>query len=907
MLRFTLDSIRKRSGGGGGGDNNNNTNSNQVNNVMEKLKILDTVKHRMEAARDVLREAESWSTLESEVTGLVSEQQFVKAAERLEEASRSMIVFQNTTEYETRRALMISLQNQLEASLSATLVKAIGNRDVKSCRMFYGIFVQIQRESEFTAYYFGSRRSQLVDTWSSSLLLDCSDGSLPPSSSLSTTQHQQSSTTTTTFNTFLTTFYTSLLSLLTEERTYIPAIFPSPLPILSSFIQTTLEGLSPSLPQRLVALQNHYGNRTLPELIKAFRMTEEFAVGVERILKKLVEEGGEKEDSTSTTMKGLGTNEGGGGGGPPSTPGRSSSISSSHSPSSPSTPSTPSTSTTKRDRRLSKRMSTSKRLGSRSLSFGSRPSFLDGTDSDPEGSGGGEADPVRPWETAMFEPFLDFQTEYAELEKAFLEEEVRKLIGNRVVLSREGGGGEGHRVLWEVSGAVFGVVEEAIGRVMGLTHGYGAVGLVKVVDGILVEFLQERRLEVLGIEERRGSGGGGGEEVEDDLTLEGLEYSSGDWTSFQFGLRLLDTCRSLTEKLGQFEGKLRGRLTILAHTVREARNDPRGYVIPGTTKGAVTLLRQSTLNSVELHNLLEPLEKPHEAPTGSTTYFPPPPPPLLPRARLSTTDLTRQTQLYLHSTILSPLLSHLTSYSTLSLWSSTSTDPSSKGAFDLNIPTFSLSPTETISRVGEGLFNLPRLFEVYADDDALAFSLETLPHVDKASIRALQGLDPLPDGNNTTTTTTTTTGGPTPPSPPRHRPSDSIISPSSPSLHRPSFSTTTTTAPPPQPLPTKLSAETVIATWLSSLTLSLLKSLSNTYLPSILRLSKTGANQLATDLDYILNVARALDVDGDDGGELENWREAVGWEERPGEGDERWREVGREVGERVCRMRGWRR
>ena len=42
-----------------------------------------------------------------------------------------------------------------------------------------------------------------------------------------------------------------------------------------------------------------------------------------------------------------------------------------------------------------------------------------------------------------------------------------------------------------------------------------------------------------------------------------------------------------------------------------------------------------------------------------------------------------------------------------------------------------------MQRVAEGLLNLPRLFEVYADDDALAFSLETLPFLDADMLRAL--------------------------------------------------------------------------------------------------------------------------------------------------------------------------
>src|SRR5712671_6465317 len=81
--------------------------SPQSSATLDKLHSLDTIKRNMELARDVLREAESWSTLESEVSSLLSEQNYEKAAEKLSEANKSMIVFQNTPEYETRRTLMI--------------------------------------------------------------------------------------------------------------------------------------------------------------------------------------------------------------------------------------------------------------------------------------------------------------------------------------------------------------------------------------------------------------------------------------------------------------------------------------------------------------------------------------------------------------------------------------------------------------------------------------------------------------------------------------------------------------------------------------------------------------------------------------------------------------------------------
>ena len=42
-----------------------------------------------------------------------------------------------------------------------------------------------------------------------------------------------------------------------------------------------------------------------------------------------------------------------------------------------------------------------------------------------------------------------------------------------------------------------------------------------------------------------------------------------------------------------------------------------------------------------------------------------------------------------------------------------------------------------MQRVAEGPLNLPRLLEVYADDNALSFSIETLPFIQAEMFKAI--------------------------------------------------------------------------------------------------------------------------------------------------------------------------
>jgi hypothetical protein len=176
---------------------------------------------------------------------------------------------------------------------------------------------------------------------------------------------------------------------------------------------------------------------------------------------------------------------------------------------------------------------------------------------------------------------------------------------------------------------------------------------------------------------------------------------------------------------------------------------------------------------------------------------------------------------------------------------------------------FSLSPSDIVQRVAEGLLNLPRLFEVYADDDALGFSLNTLPNVDEAYLSGLseQAHVQSPEFG--------------------HNRRASLVSPLKPVV---------------------LSPEAVAAAWLSSLGHSILSHLTSNVLPKIRTLSVAGAAQLSSDLGYLSNIVRALNVEYE---ELDRWKEYVGM------GDE---EGNRVIGEKsngdpvlvlVAKMRGW--
>ena len=327
-----------------------------------------------------------------------------------------------------------------------------------------------------------------------------------------------------------------------------------------------------------------------------------------------------------------------------------------------------------------------------------------------------------------------------------------------------------------------------------------------------------------------------------------------------------------------YEGKLRNSLVQMSTYLRAARQDSGAFGShdTGTTRGALQVLMQSTLNSAELHALLESLDPEPPAPSHPAPSVPPSPDarrmsfmgsgplspliglpapmtPLLTEARGAISTLAQACQVALQDTILGPLYAHLSAYPTLPLW--TAPDPSAKGSGSggatsaVHVPTFSLSPSTTMARVAEGLLSLPRLFEVYADDDALAVSLETLPFLNKRFLRALaepvQSPQPAPSDLRSRRTTSIAL-----------HPGQQVLAP----------------AQPQEIQDMHFSPEAVTAAWLASLTRTLLARLTRSVLPKIPRLTPAGAAQLSADLSWLANIVEALNADW---APLRRWRKWI--------------------------------
>jgi hypothetical protein len=139
-----------------------NTDSSEV---IQPMFLLDTIRLRMEETRKLLKEAENWSNLSSEMDDLFNNKEYERAAVTLEDAQNSLTLLKNSSDYEEKHELLRKYLNRLEAELSPLLLQTIKSKDIKNLRKYQKIFKKINREKEFYNCYFRNVKQEILEYW----------------------------------------------------------------------------------------------------------------------------------------------------------------------------------------------------------------------------------------------------------------------------------------------------------------------------------------------------------------------------------------------------------------------------------------------------------------------------------------------------------------------------------------------------------------------------------------------------------------------------------------------------------------------------------------------------------------------------------------------------------------------
>ncbi|CAG8448944.1 14319_t:CDS:1 [Acaulospora morrowiae] len=762
--------------------------------AVERLKYLDLVKTRMELSRNVLREAENWSNLETEASTIFASQDYQKAAVRLQEAEKSLVIFQNTPEYDERRKLLTELQNQLEATVSPQLVAALSQHDISACQKFYLIFSQIGRKKEFCNYYYGSRKAPLVKMWQNAKFTDVSQiiTTATPSTATGNINALQdrppSPKTQKKFVEYWQEFLQELFVVLNEEYTWCGNVFPDTNETLIALIENIFNSLKPPLSARLAGLVEHYNEQCLIEIINAFIVSENFGRQMEKVLFNPIQIG--SAGSRNLTANGT--------------------------------------------------------VGGGAESFLSKVNLAT-------------------WGQMVFEPFLEYQHDYSEFEKNYLVDMLKRSIEEK----RKSGTDDLARIMADNVGKIFSLAESGLQRCMALTHGFSGVGLVDVLNYYFSEVVKEYQtlLDQLRVdcglkEDTRSSMSSTSTSLAQDyFDYDQDRLQQEDWSNFQIGLRLLATCKLASDRLNALEMLTKTTLstvkTLIDHDLPDDHlewYERRSPTVPDYnksfsigTQSSLHLLRQSTLNSYQLYDLLTNLESRQ----------------LLEPSIKSIETFIKSCQRFVYDTIFLPIVKHLVNLPTMEIWKA-ATEPVQVSPFNLEMPTFSLSPSEYITRVGEHLLTLPQQFEVYADDKSLAFSIRSLPYSDEVPMQPIDNKEEGEKRDITIEEFVTTNDSKASVDVESLQPSITIASENGATLaideDKINTNLSVISNSSSQLIDQEeMSTEEVTHAWITSVARGTMHALLERIL-AIPQLSSHGTQQLLTDLGYLTNVLSALDI-----------------------------------------------
>jgi hypothetical protein len=801
-------------------DMNDDKNGNR--SAIQRLRQLDLVKTRMEQCRTALRETENWSNLEQETRATIETGEFTKAAAQLASAQKSISVFQNTPDFEKRKSLLNQLQEELKNAIRPQLDLALKEHDAVTCHNLYNVCAQIALPEAYLDAYFEYCQKPIVRLWESANLVE------------------ESRDAKVTFEDFLSNFFKESFILISEEYNWCRSVFPDPREAMQAFVQYLFLNLSPSFGERISKVQTYYGDNSLAHMANLFQVTEGFGLSLERLFSKSVVAAAENDS--------------------PSGHRRSGSISA---------------------RRKSQQMM--------SLPLALRTS----TNSEQEG-----------WSYVFYDPFLQVQSQFGEIQKKQLEAKATVLVHK---LEAKRGGLDISQILSFKSSDAFDLAREAIDICLKLTHGFAAAGLLKDLNDYFV-FLTNQLLAMISKlnqeeSDKRIEPVNDSSLSDDDDDLAAIQ-DQGDWSRFQNGLRLLAICKTMSQDLGSFEGHVQHSLETVRDIVEDKEHDDKSsdLVSPKSTrppstgpfsgggpqsrehkrssasfdaapgklirresasfkqalmaehhnprypKASVSLLRSSALNSFELHRLMSSISMitEEESEQASTQIR------FLTAANQAITSFALECQSIVFDVVLNPVTNNFNKMAEMNdVWTADAEEDGyeARAADGIELPQFSQAPSEYITRVGEQLLVLPQQFEVYADDEALAFMIDKLPHIQKEqpADQDTSSQDETADQVNVEFDNGVNTA----------EDMDASV-----------YSEHITASPPPlsgvaeRPISPQedLLAEVILQKWTLAICHGTMQSLVDHISTDIRALSPQGSQQLRVDIEYLVNVLSALDV-----------------------------------------------
>ncbi|KAM6898496.1 conserved oligomeric Golgi complex subunit 7 isoform 1-T1 [Lycodopsis pacificus] len=329
--------------------------------------------------------------------------------------------------------------------------------------------------------------------------------------------------------------------------------------------------------------------------------------------------------------------------------------------------------------------------------------------------------------SALYDPYKPYQLLYGDLEEAHL------LIQISAVPLEHGEVIDCVEELSHSVGKLFGLASAAVDRCVKLTDGLAVCGLLKALKALFTKYVSDFSTTLQSIRRKC--------KLEDTPSASAFQE---DWTAFQNSVRIIATCGELLRQCGAFEQQLSNKILGTAGKYLSESYSPRS--LAGIQEASSTERRSTTRNPwqeynylqrgnmTEYNSLMEVLYSLKEKGTGNSS--------LLTEPRAALARLNQQANQLAFDSVFLQIKHQLCLVSKMERQEA----PGFGESYTEDLPTFSLSPQEYISNIGQYLMSLPLHLEPFVtqEDPALEMAL----HAGKLPFPPEQG-DDLPELDNT--------------------------------------------------------------------------------------------------------------------------------------------------------------
>ncbi|KAH9519599.1 Golgi transport complex subunit 7 [Bulinus truncatus] len=291
---------------------------------------------------------------------------------------------------------------------------------------------------------------------------------------------------------------------------------------------------------------------------------------------------------------------------------------------------------------------------------------------------------------AIYSPYQTYTNKYRIFEEVALTKQLDNIkLDHEEVIDTV-------QLLSESVTKLFSAALEANDRCQKLTNGFCYLGLLDAFRTYMIAYTREFRRVLINIREKCSLGG---------------KTDSEDWSDFQNSLRIIQTCGNLFIQTEELDALVASSiLQCLSHLV--SCHSPNKEIDSVVVSALHSFRFQASLFLVSQTDI-ETLEAMvHKLEEGES-------PPVFADIQNDFSKLSGEVHKFAFDIVFSQLKTYLCKVSVMEIW----TSQTAGGALTSDLPTFSLSPQEYITKVGQYLMTLPQHLDPFTLQDSPALTI----------------------------------------------------------------------------------------------------------------------------------------------------------------------------------------